>query len=417
MLSNNEENFSHITREVHDENKNLSNRVRKLVKSPSSQDISSRNEECTGNSNSITNPKFISTIDFFEIKKYTARNETIRHNFAKEENDLDEVISMATSTDTLKFSNTQREGQSIPHLPKQMSNMMSYDHNCPIQEYTLEKPNKNVLKKTSKAIQRILSRPQISKNYSMGQTSRPGAKKKYCSSFQTPLSSAKKNYKSSTLLQKKNVRPRHWSEDSSKSRSAQVNSMDNAIRGRLDGLDIISLGSSRNVSFVSPEQAHNAGQRYTLRSMISDSLTYGNTSNITIVLEGYSSSERWSVSVEELPSEMENDKKMSKENVKIKNNNSLSDVSLDDTETSVEIPTHSLLNQMWGKDNVPPPRSNLIMQFDKQTEIMDYLIAANCPIDVDENMLIIDSLDRLQNVIDIAASPIRVRALFWYYTF
>ena len=400
---------------VHDKNRELSNRVPKIVESIDFKHIPSRKEECTGTgtgtSTSNIASKMTSSIDFFEEKNDIVKNEATGHNFAKQKNDLDDVISMATSTDTLKFSNARREGQSISHVSKQTPNLISYNLNCPIQEYRVEKSNKNMLKKTGKAIQRIWSRPQISKNYSLGQNSRPGMKQKHCSSFQKPLTAATKNYKSSTLLQKKNMHPRHKSEDLSKSSSAQINSMDNAIRGRLDGLDIISVGSARNVSFVSPEQARNAGQRYTLRSMISDSLTYGNTTNVMIVLEGYLSNERWSVCVEELPSGMDDDKKRSKDKVQMKNNNSSSGSFSDGTEISAEIPTHSLLNQMWGKDNVPPPTSNL-MQFDKHREITDYFIAANCPIDVDENVVIIDSIERLQNVIDIAASSIRVRALF-----
>lgn len=202
---------------------------------------------------------------------------------------------------------------------------------------------------------------------------------------------------------------------------------DDFIRGRLDGLDVISLGAARNVSYISSKQVRFAGQRYTLRSMVSDSLSYGNTKNVMVVLEGYVSSNRWTVPIHEYPpkstkgdtndTETNDNKKSATVSAQINENCSVSsdsssekvpednkDSGNDDDST---IPTHILLSQMWGKNNAPPPSNNLMIQFPKQTKTSEYLVAANCPVDVDEDLFIIDTFDHLQNIIDIAAAPIR----------
>jgi len=143
--------------------------------------------------------------------------------------------------------------------------------------------------------------------------------------------------------------------------------------------------------------------------MITDSLTYGKTTNVMIVLEGYISSERWSVYMEALPSDSNkiNDEKKSFDYIAENDYNSTSDPSTEELENTEDVPTYDLLNHMWGKDNLPPPSNNLMMKFTKQTNISEYLIAANCPIDVDDNLLMIDSIERLKNIIDVAVSPLR----------
>jgi len=74
--------------------------------------------------------------------------------------------------------------------------------------------------------------------------------------------------------------------------------MDDAIRGRLDGIDAISLGAARCVSYISEKQRHLAGQRYTTRSMIDDMLWRScGRERPEIVMEGFSQGgqDRWIV--------------------------------------------------------------------------------------------------------------------------
>jgi len=74
--------------------------------------------------------------------------------------------------------------------------------------------------------------------------------------------------------------------------------MDDVIQGRLDGIDAISLGSARSISYISPKQKHLAGQRYTNRSMI-DEMLWGScgSERPEMVLEGFGQNghDRWIV--------------------------------------------------------------------------------------------------------------------------
>ena len=83
---------------------------------------------------------------------------------------------------------------------------------------------------------------------------------------------------------------------------------------------------------------------------------------------------------------------------------------------------HLLITQMWGRDNTPPPvysARNLDGSGDDsgdedadkdncETGVM--MVPASCPVDVDEDVFIIDTRKHLQAVLDIAAAALRVSA-------
>ena len=78
--------------------------------------------------------------------------------------------------------------------------------------------------------------------------------------------------------------------------------LDVAICGIYQGFDLINLGSSLKLSYIGQKQKTLSGQRYTLRSMVLDSIMSKHCSDPVVVFEGYSvrgqGSDRWSAPIE-----------------------------------------------------------------------------------------------------------------------
>lgn len=153
--------------------------------------------------------------------------------------------------------------------------------------------------------------------------------------------------------------------------------MDDAIKGRLDGVDVIACGSARSVSYIGSKQKNLAGQRYTLRKMVLDTLHSSSGKNPPeIILEGFTQRgegrDRWAVRIEKRCSSAAKDN-----------------------------PTH-----LWGIGNESPPTMNINEVFDatgrncKSTQPVTPLS--------EDKIFVIGSLDQLQKVHEFAVDPLKV---------
>ena len=146
--------------------------------------------------------------------------------------------------------------------------------------------------------------------------------------------------------------------------------LDDAVRGRLDGVDVISCGSTRQVSYIGQKQTKLSGQRYTLRNMVLDSFWCLSSSNQTskeIVLEGYiprgQGNDRWTTRVGRSCSNLQR--------------------------------TH-----LWGKGNNAPPAFT--------AHIDDRDRSGKKSVRVD-NMFVLPTVEEMQLANEYAAAPLEVR--------
>lgn len=160
---------------------------------------------------------------------------------------------------------------------------------------------------------------------------------------------------------------------------SEWSNMDDAVSGRLDGLDVISMGSLRNVSYIGDKQKILSGQRYNLRCMVLDSLWSASGRDPSeIVFEGFSQrgegNDRWTTRIDDWKS--------------------------CDTECH---------DHLWGKGNSPPPRceSKLsgISSSPKST-------AADMKLDA----YVIRTLEQLQTAHEHAVLPLKVQSYFTCFT-
>lgn len=149
--------------------------------------------------------------------------------------------------------------------------------------------------------------------------------------------------------------------------------MDEVVRGRFDGLDIISCGSARKVSYIGQKQKKFSGQRYTLRSIVLDSLwSESGRDPAEIVFEGYSQrgegSDRWSCRIEYL------------------------------TYQHAQSRAH-----IWGRGNRPPPSPETKMKESPPTAKH-----ANCREGIPNNIFGFQTLEQLKFAHEYAVAPLKV---------
>ena len=197
---------------------------------------------------------------------------------------------------------------------------------------------------------------------------------------------------------------------------------DDAIKGRLDGTDTISLGSCRCLSYIGSKDKALAGQRYTLRSMVSDTLWASSGSELPeMVLEGITpaGNDRWTVLIEEdssfdvvssIRQRMTIQKLKMKKQSKKTNKKSRSGDECDTVSNS--IPTPLLMTQIWGKEG-PPPSAHSI-QFEKTDGGMEnrsggrLRAISSCPVDSKKDIFVIQESDHLNSAHSIAVIPLKV---------
>lgn len=167
--------------------------------------------------------------------------------------------------------------------------------------------------------------------------------------------------------------------------------LDDSIRGRLDGFDVLSLGQARNISYIGPKHKRFAGQRYTLRSMVSDTLwASGGREPSEIILEGFSrfGEDRWAVTLDQ--------NTLYRSNMMQRFYNESRNKS---TNENCSHPT----SLTWGKDNPPPladsPRSRKSMDIHAAT--------LSCPVDIDDEIFVIQNDGQLKSAFDLAVAPLK----------
>jgi hypothetical protein len=197
---------------------------------------------------------------------------------------------------------------------------------------------------------------------------------------------------------------------------------DDAIKGRLDGIDVLSLGAARFVSYIGLKDKALAGQRYTLRSMVNDTLWACSGREIPeIVLEGFSpaGNDRWTATIEgepsnnisSIPNDAANRRKRNGKKLHLCSQHASTKVKESDYELSSQsVSTHLLLTQIWGKDGPPPPTNAVKFErtHDNNAETAIRAITS-CPIDSKKNLFIITDNDHLQSAYSIAVVPLKVR--------
>lgn len=174
--------------------------------------------------------------------------------------------------------------------------------------------------------------------------------------------------------------------------------LDDAIRGRFDGMDILSLGSARLASVPrSPDPLTRDAPMLRPQDMVADMLrTSAGRHPPELILEGFIANDRWLVRIESMNGD----------------NNNVPHLQSTDDESSIDgstLSTPKLLASIWGRDRTPPPSHAQPEDVDKDDV---FQLAASCsvPIDIDEETFIIDTPAHCQAVHDIAAVPLKVRA-------
>lgn len=203
------------------------------------------------------------------------------------------------------------------------------------------------------------------------------------------------------------------------------NVKDDAIKGRLDGIDVLSLGPTRCVSYIGAKQKSLAGQRYTLRSMVSDTLWSSSGREFPeIVLEGFSPTgkDRWTVLIEDdvdtHASLSENNRTSSIRQQKMRQRNlekkkekaSNRQESSRRSKGKKEPPLDLLLTQIWGKEGAPPPTHSVKFERAGGGDEMEGGIRAisSCPVDLQKDIFIIKEDDHLQSAHSIAVVNLKV---------
>jgi len=195
----------------------------------------------------------------------------------------------------------------------------------------------------------------------------------------------------------------------------QQQRLDHSILGRLDGLDVLSLGPatlaahagvpghSRLPWETAPTHKF-SGQpvHQTPAQLVADMLwTSSGRSPPEMILEGFlpGGDDRWSVRFEHLPA-------------KIRNPLS-ADQDVGECVTSEDgspiMPTHKLWNMLWGPNPAPSNLTDLDMvePYDEADDPLLNLAAENSiPIDIDEDVFIVSSREHLQSIYEITTVPL-----------
>ena len=226
--------------------------------------------------------------------------------------------------------------------------------------------------------------------------------------------------------------------------------IDDAVRGRLDGMDLLYLGPAYQISLerqqpLPPTSCRNkvaaaaessstpwepastfsfAGRstHYSTRQMVDDMMwrpTAGGQEAPEIVLEGFFRDDRWMVTL---------DTPRNGSTRTSSNGSTLAAIHEDDpnsvpllqftdeeeqshsTTAPEDIPRHKLWGSMWGPDNKPPPKPSHMSSVEdipSDNNILEMAASVSVPIDVDEDTFMISNWQHLQAVHDLAAVPLQ----------
>ena len=176
-----------------------------------------------------------------------------------------------------------------------------------------------------------------------------------------------------------------------------VQEIDDAIRGRFDGMDVLSLGSARLASVPrSPDPLTRNAPMLKAKDVVANMLrTSAGRYPPELILEGFIANDRWMVGIESVNSDIHVPQLQSTDD----------ESSIDGSPT---LSTPKLLEAIWGRNTTPPPSHAQPAEGDKDDV---FQLAASCsvPIDIDEETFIIENPAHLQAVHDIASIPLKVR--------
>ena len=222
----------------------------------------------------------------------------------------------------------------------------------------------------------------------------------------------------------------------------QQHDLDDAIKGRLDGMDVLSLGPCRlglKRKFSRKEEGlvrfvETMCPRLTTHSLVRDMVrTSAGRDPPELVLEGFfpGGDDRWIVRIMEEQAKQQQPQQQRQERQEGQKGRRRSESPLpppsltptddgddddDDEDCSVvcggEDDLQLLLESMWGKHETPPPshvaKSHSSDSADSQDDVLQLAAACSVPIDIDEDTFIVDTANHLQSIHDIASVPLRV---------
>jgi len=229
---------------------------------------------------------------------------------------------------------------------------------------------------------------------------------------------------SSSLLRK-----RILSEDGARRRNAELDlkqgatfsprvasQLDVAIRGRLDGVDILSLGSVRTSSLWSTKNALStndfarsssrfgfdpfhitfAGEKKKMHpaDLVTEmAVSSGGKEDCEVILEGYfpGGSDRWTVKLGAFGTSGERSKELTEHS---------------SSESDRDTP---LWDIMWGDGDPPPIPSHMKFSDSDDEDIMTLASTCSVPVDLDEDAFIIDTPEHFRSVQDVATVPLQSR--------
>jgi hypothetical protein len=227
------------------------------------------------------------------------------------------------------------------------------------------------------------------------------------------------------------------------------NQLDLAIRGRLDGMDVLSLGPANRSSLPPtyggpgtsskkgnpPESPAHASQEdsepaqidldplrlaftdmpttCTAADMVSDMIrASAGKDQPELILEGFipGGGDRWSVRLEEpqKPLESSSNERLSSPTPPAVHDDDESTAVLTE-DGSTNLPTQKLWDQIWGGETPPPLPSHMQTRSDGEPDdVLQLAAACSVPIDLDEDTFMIDSPAHLRSVHDLVMIPIQV---------
>jgi tetratricopeptide (TPR) repeat protein len=202
--------------------------------------------------------------------------------------------------------------------------------------------------------------------------------------------------------------------------------LDESIRGRLDGVDVLALGSAygcgrkATLDAATKSTPWNAwtescignSPKYTPEQMVADMLRTSGGQAPQVILEGFDESDRWGLRIEEGFEARDSVAFAAKRNSALPPTPPVltSSSSSEDDGGSPDMPTHKLWSTLWGQDPMPAstmPTLDEIGSGDEEGDpLLDLAAESSVPIDVDEDTFIVSTREHLDAIQGIASVPI-----------
>ena len=190
-----------------------------------------------------------------------------------------------------------------------------------------------------------------------------------------------------------------------------------SIRGRLDGIDVISLGSALTVSAPRQQQQPHDDDDFPNLSFVGDSFEqspadlvrnmlwkYGERNPPEMILEGYvpGGNDRWTVRIEPRGQQRQQQQRPNKQ----QNGDHHHHV---EDGGSPPVSSQELWNSLWGSDPTPSNTADDLEKYESSEDPV-MLLAAECsvPIDLDEDTFIISTPQHFRAIHEIIVLPLSV---------